>query len=331
VKRFHRIALMTSAVVWGLLALMLPISYRLDIWKHYVAITSRFHIGFFQGGVWFYSHDKPYMGSIMNIGAPPTHEVSRVWRTSHGDYGVALSTFIGEQGEIVDKMTACTLPGIYFRHFQVHGEVLPLWTLMVSLWYPLLLSAILPSFWIFRHGPLWFRKVMNTMLDEIAGPNAPVASRLPSPGSVIQYIFAHNWPFKAYLSVAAIVGVVVAVTVCQPSIAIFSDRSYLLVFVVSLLLAPVLFVFLALPFFWILVGPLYYIRARLNGAPFRVGDSIRILVGPYRGRVVQIYDVWDSRHQVRVDLDAETKIDVTDVFSFTQICRESVCKVPAKR
>lgn len=36
----------------------------------------------------------------------------------------------------------------------------------------------------------------------------------------------------------------------------------------------------------------------------------------------QVCDVWEERGQLRVDLDEQTAKNVTDVFSFTQVCRE---------
>jgi len=42
---------------------------------------------------------------------------------------------------------------------------------------------------------------------------------------------------------------------------------------------------------------------------------------PYRGRVVQVCTV--ERRQLRVELGEKAKKDSADVFSFTQVCRES--------
>jgi hypothetical protein len=141
----------------------------------------------------------------------------------------------------------------------------------------------------------------------------------PSP---IHYVFAHDLPFKGYLACWAIFGIGVVISVCQPSRAMFSDWSFCALFVISLLLAPVLFMFLSLPVSFLVLVPAYYLGDRLAGAPFRVGDHVRILIGPYRDRVVEIYDVWDSRRQVRVRLDAQLEREVRDVFSFTQVLRE---------
>ena len=50
---------------------------------------------------------------------------------------------------------------------------------------------------------------------------------------------------------------------------------------------------------------------------------MRVLVGPHRDHILQFYEVWTERNQVRVELNAQAKVDVKDVFSFTQVCRES--------
>jgi hypothetical protein len=163
----------------GLLAIILPVSYHLN---DGIAITSGFHVGFFDGDVSFYSHDEPYRGSIVSIASPDTnevrypvivtlargvdmnigdtHEVRWGWHTVDDDYDFGQITFIGKQGEVVDRERFCTLPGVYFRHFQMRGfgKVRAFWTFTLSLWYPILLLAVLPALWVFWHRRLWFRK-----------------------------------------------------------------------------------------------------------------------------------------------------------------------------
>lgn len=167
VKRLHTIATVTSGVLCCLLLILLPVSYHLDLSRFdtgsrtllahdSVAITSQFHLGVLDGGAWFFSHDVPYMGSIMNIGSPDTREVHRGWGTDH--YGFGQTTFIGKKGEVVDRKWGCDLPGVYFRYFQLHHEARSLWTLMLSLWYSIVMLAILPALWMFRRRHLWFRK-----------------------------------------------------------------------------------------------------------------------------------------------------------------------------
>jgi hypothetical protein len=59
----------------------------------------------------------------------------------------------------------------------------------------------------------------------------------------------------------------------------------------------------------------------LNGAPYRNGDAVYILVGPHRGRVATLYDVWSPRQQVRVDLGEQARREVKDVFDDLEVCR----------
>ena len=66
----------------------------------------------------------------------------------------------------------------------------------------------------------------------------------------------------------------------------------------------------------------------LNGGLFHKGDSVRILVGPHKNKVTQIYEVWNSRGQVRVDLGEETAKKVKDVFDDIQVCRERNSQIP---
>ena len=141
--------------------------------------------------------------------------------------------------------------------------------------------------------------------------------------TIIHYVFARNWPLKGYLGAWAILAIVMVVSVCEPNREMFKDWVFCVFFIVSLLVAPVFFVFLSFPVAFMVLGPLYYIGERLAGAPFHTGDRVRILVGPQRNRVVEIYDVWNSRSQIRVWLDAEAEREVCDVFDFTQVFRES--------
>jgi hypothetical protein len=140
--------------------------------------------------------------------------------------------------------------------------------------------------------------------------------------SRIQYVLAENLPAKAcrWLLAALLVGLVIKI--CQPSRPLFDDGLYLSLFLICLSLAPVLGFFLSLPLAWIVGEPLDQYVTRLNGAPFQPGDRIRILVGPHRDCVVRVYDVWDSRSLVRVELGRSSGRTAEDIYSFTQICRE---------
>ena len=67
---------------------------------------------------------------------------------------------------------------------------------------------------------------------------------------------------------------------------------------------------------------LWRIRAWINGAPFHSGETVRILAGEHRDKVVSVYAVWKDRNQVRLDLGEPARTAVKDVFSYNEICRE---------
>jgi hypothetical protein len=69
--------------------------------------------------------------------------------------------------------------------------------------------------------------------------------------------------------------------------------------------------------------PLYQHRARVNGAPFRIGDAVRVLCGPHRGHVGRVYAVWAERGQVRVEVSDAARETVADVFSNTEVLKVS--------
>jgi hypothetical protein len=91
----------------------------------------------------------------------------------------------------------------------------------------------------------------------------------------------------------------------------------------ALVLAWLVGRFVAILVGWFILGPLYFGQALRNGAPFRVGESVRLLAGSHTGRVVRIYDVWAERSQVRVELGELARNRVEDVFSHVEVCREA--------
>ena len=108
-------------------------------------------------------------------------------------------------------------------------------------------------------------------------------------------------------------------TCLLPSVSYLTDLSFTGWFVLA--------IFLALPFGWMLGAFILWpcvgiIAGKLNGAPFHPGDLVRILRGPYRDRVAEVYKLWPERLQVRVRLDEKRKQDVTDVFGYHEVCRE---------
>jgi hypothetical protein len=165
-KKVSTIPTLVSGAVCCFLLVLLPVSYHLSLVGEDIqsrrlsphdsgAITSRFHVGFMDGGLWFFSHDCPYMGSLTDIVGPNTREIISSWDAAGYDFGEVR--YVTNQGEVLEKKRFCTLPGVYFRHFLLHGEVASRWTLMVSLWYPILVMAVLPALWIGRRSSLRFQ------------------------------------------------------------------------------------------------------------------------------------------------------------------------------
>jgi hypothetical protein len=146
----------------------------------------------------------------------------------------------------------------------------------------------------------------------------------------IQYLFARNWPAKIFFAAAAMLGLWLGIGISMSfSTETGSWLDFILLRITPVIVLPVLAFFVSLPSAWMVLGPLYYFCSMLNGAPYHTCDHVRILVGPFRDRVGQIYAVWEERGQVRGDLGLEMK-DVRDVFAFTQVCRESAGGVKPK-
>ena len=70
-----------------------------------------------------------------------------------------------------------------------------------------------------------------------------------------------------------------------------------------------------------ILGPILKWIEHRNGAPFHEGDEVVILSKRFPGRVTRIYAVWAERHEVRVELGEVEREKVTDVFSYTDVCR----------
>jgi hypothetical protein len=76
---------------------------------------------------------------------------------------------------------------------------------------------------------------------------------------------------------------------------------------------------------WILgmfIYPILCIIAiRLQGGPFVEGDEVIVLTKPYQGVKTKIYEVWESRGEVRLDLGSDLKASCKDVFSTVEVCK----------
>jgi hypothetical protein len=75
---------------------------------------------------------------------------------------------------------------------------------------------------------------------------------------------------------------------------------------------------------WPFWYPFYWLIITINGVPFEQGDMVKILWGRHRGKVVRVYDIWNQRDEVRVELGEKEKEDYTDVFSFISVKKQRI-------
>lgn len=69
-------------------------------------------------------------------------------------------------------------------------------------------------------------------------------------------------------------------------------------------------------------GPfLFQVAARIQGWPFTPGEEVVILTGRHKNMVTKIYEIWEERGEVRVDLGEDAKQNVKDVYSALAVCR----------
>lgn len=61
--------------------------------------------------------------------------------------------------------------------------------------------------------------------------------------------------------------------------------------------------------------------AKIQGWPFKVDEDVVILKGRHKNKIAKIYEIWEGRGQVRLDLGEELKRDVKDVFCAVAVCR----------
>lgn len=127
-RTFRIATVISTALLAGTLFLFVATNF-LNPWDHYLTLGPSFHVGVWKGGdgsaiVFFNDAEHgPYRGSITGL-------VGYVDPTLVHKSGFGLSY------------------GIYYRYFQwTHAT---LWTLMVSLWYPLVAFSILPAAWYYR-------------------------------------------------------------------------------------------------------------------------------------------------------------------------------------
>ncbi len=153
-NRLFRYAVITSAVLLVVSVLLLLAGFAANPLERRLSVTQDFHICLWRHRdvdvrlVFFNDHEYgPYLGSILGI--------------------------VDDQGNVHPPLAgeSCwgDCCGIYWRHFrwrEAWGRADPvLWTLMVSLWYPLILLSILPVLWFWQQRRR-HRRGMNLVHDK---------------------------------------------------------------------------------------------------------------------------------------------------------------------
>lgn len=118
-----------------------------------------------------------------------------------------------------------------------------------------------------------------------------------------------------------LVSVVVTVRFSDPTLAALRDWHLLLSLLGVIALSLLLGFFVAFLLGWIILGPLYYNRMLENGGPYQIGDTVQILAGPHRGRVVRVYSLARG-DSVRVELGEQEKENFKDIFAATEVLKE---------
>jgi hypothetical protein len=89
-------------------------------------------------------------------------------------------------------------------------------------------------------------------------------------------------------------------------------------FMAVLLMSAMLGFVLSVPTAWVLMGPTLMDQGKRNGGPFKPGDLVQVISGPYRNRVARVYSTWQCE-TVRVDLGEEAKQQFKDIFAAYQL------------
>jgi hypothetical protein len=117
------VGLVISLVLLGLSIVAFAVSGKVDPYERHISLTDAFHVSLHARGadarvVFFNNEFGPYQGGLITVGskgAPPSPDEPGV--TGFGDF-----------------------LGIYYRHIRWPDGAL--WTLDVSLWYPIILFGL---------------------------------------------------------------------------------------------------------------------------------------------------------------------------------------------
>lgn len=137
----------------------------------------------------------------------------------------------------------------------------------------------------------------------------------------MQQFIADNWPARLWMGVVPLAVPALVCWFVAPLNWLLDHWLNVALFAGLLLLAWAVGWFAAIIPGWLVLGPLYHDQGLCNGAPYRVGEDVRVLARRRSGQVAQVSEVWAERCQVRLDLGQVARQRVEDVFSYFEVCR----------
>ena len=143
----------------------------------------------------------------------------------------------------------------------------------------------------------------------------------------MRQLVANDWPAKLCFFGAVSVAVWFLCSQVSPPLRELTNWRVALGFI-ALCIAVIMFALLfALVLSAIFVGPVYQWQARMNGGPFRVGDTVRVIAGPEKGRVAKIYQLSQAA-SFRIDLGEDARARLTDIYAGYQVERVDPAERP---
>jgi hypothetical protein len=154
IRRIFNTLSLISAILLASTAILWAWSFWTDPRKDCLSFSGEFHVAVQDGRVSFFSDKEygPYRGSISALTSP-------AW---------PIERIFSKQRAFGDTL------GIYYRYFRWADSGAVLWTLSVSLFYPMIAFAVLPTIWLWT----WRRRVRSSLraIREMFGPRQEMFS-----------------------------------------------------------------------------------------------------------------------------------------------------------
>lgn len=135
----------------------------------------------------------------------------------------------------------------------------------------------------------------------------------PSP---LHYLLAQTWLISGFVGALGGVGLLLAILVDGD--ALIADKGVVLWGALAAIPMAALGWVMGVFVLWRFAGPL---AARFQGWPFQLGDEVCILSGEHANTTALIYEIWEERGEVRLELGELAKAQVEDVISIVAVCR----------